>query len=65
MVQWLTLCTFTVGGTGSIPDKGTKISQRAKKKKKKDLSSGNQEMLLVLFIKVIHLLFSFNKMSIF
>ena len=65
VVQWLTLCTFTVGGAGSIPGKGTKISHVSQRAKKKDLSSGNQGMLLVLFIKVIHLLFSFKKMSIF
>ena len=29
VVQWLGLCTFTAGGTGSIPDWGTKIPQAA------------------------------------
>ena len=27
VVQWLGLCAFTAGGTGSIPGWGTKISQ--------------------------------------
>ena len=38
VVQRLRLCTSTAGGTGSIPDQGTKIphaAQRGKKKKKK------------------------------
>ena len=29
VVQWLGLCTFTAGGTGSIPDWETKIPQAA------------------------------------
>ena len=37
-VQWLRLCASNAGGTGSIPDWGTKIpraSKRGQKKKKK------------------------------
>ena len=37
VVQWLGLCTFTAGGVGSIPGRGTKILHavwHSKKKKK-------------------------------
>ena len=30
VVQWLRLCTCNAGGTGSIPDRGTKILQAAR-----------------------------------
>ena len=37
MVQWLRLCTSTVGGVGSIPGQGTKILHAAQPKKKKNV----------------------------
>ena len=33
-VQWLRLCTYTLGGVGSIPGRGTKIPHAQKVKKK-------------------------------
>ena len=35
LVQWLRLHVSTAGGTGSIPDGGTKISQEKNKKQKR------------------------------
>ena len=35
MVQWLELCTSTVGGHGSIPGRGTKIRQNKTNKQTK------------------------------
>ena len=46
LVQWLRLCASSVGGPGSNPGQGTKIShaaqhsQKIKKKKKKSMDSG-------------------------
>ena len=36
-VQWLRLCAFTAGGTGSIPGQGTKIPHAAGKHGQKQL----------------------------
>ena len=36
MVQWLRLCTSTVGNTGSIPGRGTKIPHGVWPKNKKN-----------------------------
>ena len=46
MVQWLRLCTFTAGGTGSIPGQGTKILHatwcKGKEKTKKNWNIGTK-----------------------
>ena len=34
-VQWLGLCAFTAGGMGSIPGRGTKFLQAARRGQKK------------------------------
>ena len=47
MVQWLGLCASTAGGTGLIPDQGSKILQATgwgqKTKKKKE--NGNKHRI--------------------
>ena len=40
VIQWLELCTFTAKGPGSVPGRGTKISQAIRHgQKKKNLSN--------------------------
>ena len=46
VVQWLGLCTSTVGGPGSIPGWGTKILQSAPAKKKNAADSNPDDAKL-------------------
>ena len=52
MAQWLGLCASTAGGTGSIPDQGTKIMHVSGlgQKKKKDNQQGLRELYSIIYM---------------
>ena len=53
-VQWLGLCTSTVGSPGSIPSQRTKVPQdtgHSKKKKKKEIDKFNSTKINLSFLK--------------
>ena len=56
VVQWLRLCTYNAGCTGSVPDWGTKIphaSGHGQKKKKKKKKKKKEEELDISIRKTI------------